>query len=468
MSRMYKSALLILVSATSIALMGLSGCEVNIRFPANGASILGPTTAVEITYVNKPGAVLTVSLNGTDISDNFVVTGPDAHDYMLAVALNVDVPLGPNELTAVLQTSDATRATYSTQSDFNVILPPDPSGLVDAGPGVGMYSSIAYDSNGLPYISYYDEENGGLVLARYSLSVGFDSLLLDNGGGSGDVGLYSSLVVDENDVAYISYYDSDNGDLKLARLENMNLDLQTVDGVGDPDVGQFTSMAMDNTGKLYISYYDVTNGNLKLAVSAGSTFNIYTVDGAGVDNDVGSWSRIKVEANGRVHIAYEDRTNFDLKYAVGIAPNFSIYSVDNSSLFVGSDIGLDLKSNNLAVISYFDGTNLDLKFANETAQGVFAVSTILSDGATGFFSSVAVDWTTNNKVYITFYDHTRRSLWLATSSASGFQFTMLDDGGGTDIDVGRYTSLKLGVNHYLGVSYQDATDGALYYLRVQG
>jgi hypothetical protein len=78
----------------------------------------------------------------------------------------------------------------------------------------------------------------------------------------------TSLKLDRADVPYISYYDANNGDLKLAWLKGGVWISQTVDSAGY--VGQHSSLALDHAGCPHISYYDSTNGDLKYAYQDAS------------------------------------------------------------------------------------------------------------------------------------------------------------------------------------------------------
>ncbi len=88
---------------------------------------------------------------------------------------------------------------------------------------------------------------------------------------AGIVGLDTSLAFNVSlySKPAISYYDSTNGDLKLARDLNGDGDFAdaneiiTVDSTGE--VGSDTSIAFDSTNEPAISYYDLTNANLKFA-----------------------------------------------------------------------------------------------------------------------------------------------------------------------------------------------------------
>jgi hypothetical protein len=79
----------------------------------------------------------------------------------------------------------------------------------------------------------------------------------------GSVGLFTSIALDTNDHAHISYYDNANEDLKYAYYNGSSWNTTTVDS--DGNVGIFTSIALDSSDRPHISYCDWSNGDLKYA-----------------------------------------------------------------------------------------------------------------------------------------------------------------------------------------------------------
>ena len=138
------------------------------------------------------------------------------------------------------------------------------------------FSSIVLDSNDKPHISYVDVHrymNGSNYNLRYATwngSVGihgqkiFDIRTVDN---SGDVGVYSSIAVDSNNNPHISY-------TKYAKWNGSAWDIQTVDST----VTIHSSLALDSNNNPHISYYASSFGYLKYAKRTGSMWSIQTVD----------------------------------------------------------------------------------------------------------------------------------------------------------------------------------------------
>lgn len=132
---------------------------------------------------------------------------------------------------------------------------------------VGFFSSMQLDASGFPVISYYDSTDGALKLAHCGnadCSSNNSAVIVDDGNGN-QVGSYSSLYLDTNGIPVISYYDSTNQDLLLAKCINANCSgfvYKTI-AASAGDVGQYSSLFVEGD-TAYISYYNATEKQLEV------------------------------------------------------------------------------------------------------------------------------------------------------------------------------------------------------------
>jgi predicted regulator of Ras-like GTPase activity (Roadblock/LC7/MglB family) len=192
--------------------------------------------------------------------------------------------------------------------------------IIDDSGNVGRYTSIAISTDGMPVISYSDSNNSSLKVAKCLIadcSFLTSTATVDS---TGNVGQYTSITIGTDGLPVISYYDNANGDLKVAKCANAacsgTATITTVDTGGAAVVGEYSSITIGTDGLPVISYYDNSNGNLKVAkcpnAACGGAATISTVDSTG---DVGQYTSITIGTDGLPVISYFDATNGDLKVA---------------------------------------------------------------------------------------------------------------------------------------------------------
>ncbi len=317
---------------------------------------------------------------------------------------------------------------------------------VDSAGWVGEWSSLALDANGYAHISYYDAGNGYLKYAAWNGS----SWLIQTADSGAPVGWWTSLALDASGHPHISYCDWGNGYLKYAASNGSSWDIQTVDSAGY--VGEHTSLALDASGYPHISYWDAWNEDLKYAAWNGSSWNIQTVDSAG---QVGSGTSLALDASGYPHISYYNWGNAQLKYAAWNGTNWNIQTADSAG-GVGAYNSLALAASGYPHISYCDWDNGDLKYCAWNGSS-WDIKTVDSAGHVGVWTSLALD--ASGYPHIAHYDWTNNDLKYAVWNGSSWNIETLDSAG----DVGNCTSLALGAGRYPHISYFDSTNGDLKY-----
>lgn len=271
---------------------------------------------------------------------------------------------------------------------------------VDNSSVVGNYTSIAIGRDGFPVISYYDCTNADLKVVKCgnaSCSSGNTITTVDNTGNE-IVGFYTSITIGRDGLPVISYLDNTNIDLKVAKCGNPSCSDGNIITVVDSDgeVGNYTSITTGTDGLPIIAYYDLNNAYLKVAKcgnAACSEGNTITT----VDNiyDVGRYTSIIIGTDGLPVISYVDGTNAALKVAkcgnASCSEGNTVTTVDSTGMvkFTSSYIGAD----GLPVIAYHCRYYGYLKFAkcgNESCTTGNTVTIVDSDGFVGANPHIAI------------------------------------------------------------------------------
>ncbi|MBD3237787.1 MAG: T9SS type A sorting domain-containing protein [Candidatus Eisenbacteria bacterium] len=172
---------------------------------------------------------------------------------------------------------------------------------------VGAWSSIDLDSSDYPHIAYYDNTNSDLRYARWDGSE-WQIEVVD---AAGAVGLWLSMAVDGHDRPHISYCDYDLYNLKYAYFDGSQWRIETVNQTGN--MGWFGSIAVDSHDRPHISCQNTGSDDLMYAHWDGSQWQLETVHAY---QNTGSWTSIAVDGRNNPHISFEFSWAGDLYYAM--------------------------------------------------------------------------------------------------------------------------------------------------------
>jgi len=168
-------------------------------------------------------------------------------------------------------------------SSGNTITMVDDSGTGD----VGRFTSIAIGTDGNPVISYTDVTNGDLKVVKCSNSACSATNTITTVDSVNDVGWYTSIAIGTDGFPMIAHYDNTNGDLRFCKCGNTSCssgnNCITLDSTNN--VGATNSLAISIDGWPIISYYDTTNGNLRIAKGVGLPKTAISYFGNFIKND---------------------------------------------------------------------------------------------------------------------------------------------------------------------------------------
>ncbi|MCK6507466.1 BNR repeat-containing protein [Myxococcota bacterium] len=174
---------------------------------------------------------------------------------------------------------------------------------------IGLWTSLQVDESGFDNVAYYD----GCALAQEAQftrldwdldALAYSETIAADGG-------YPSLALSTAGDRCAAWYDGATADLEFGCSTDGGLSWteETVDD--DGAVGQYAALAFDDKADPWIAYYDATHGDLKVAHRDGGAWEVWTVD---EDGDVGRAPSIAVGPDGRVHLSWYDATKGELRY----------------------------------------------------------------------------------------------------------------------------------------------------------
>ena len=322
-----------------------------------------------------------------------------------------------------------------------------PLHVIDSIGDVGNYSSMVMDSNGKMHISYLDDTNGKLKYATDKSGTWVDTTIGDMMTSS------TSIAVDSNNNVHIAYalnlylqYATD----KSGTWVSSQIDAQFGSG-NDP------SIAIDSNDKVHIAHFNAINqGYLRYSTDESGSWvhsNIFS----SITNDCTFLPSIGIDSNDNIHIScvFLSVTVFELYYLTDKSGSWVSTHVDYIGAKVESSLSID--SNDKVHISYYDSTNDDLKYATDKS-GSWQTSTIDSTGDSGQYSSLTID--SSDNVHISYLQNPNGDLKYATDKSGSWATSTLD----TEGHIGPHNSLLVDSSGSIHVSYYDQTNGDLNYL----
>jgi hypothetical protein len=264
---------------------------------------------------------------------------------------------------------------------------------VDSAGNVGQEVAIAVGSDGNPILSYFDQTNTDIKVAKCvdpacAQPATFTPIELDAQGFF--LGAYTDIAIAPDGLPTVVHQSDSGGGVRVTKCSNQACTAFStkITGQGiDPSLAFGTDGFPVISSNTYLSFdLLVTKCSDALCSSAVTT----PVDSA---DDVGHWSSIAVRANGMPIVSHYDNTNGDLKVASCLDPACasSVSTVIDSAQNVGYYPSIVIGPDGNPVISYFDPSNVDLKVAvcgNPSCTGVAALTSV--DDVGGEPTSIAI------------------------------------------------------------------------------
>ncbi|MBS2027341.1 MAG: hypothetical protein JST54_05495 [Deltaproteobacteria bacterium] len=335
---------------------------------------------------------------------------------------------------------------------------------------LGRYSASTAMSDGHVAVSMYDGQYGDLVVRYYDntgavTATEYVDGVPDGGtivagpsgprGGISDpgsnVGEYTSIVADSTGRLFVSYYDVDHGDLKLAiRGTDKSWTTQTVDSNGD--VGLYTSIALDPSGKPVIAYFQ----------RAGATGSTQCPGGDNTHPDLVTGVKLAKASSANPAHPSDWSTSF-VECAAIPAPN--CYGCGSGQVCVTDSNGNGVCSQSASGCGICGSGNVCANDGSGAACAtLFTAKPLLNIPAgVGLYPSVAFN---GSSIVVAYYDHLNKVLRAATGTGTLSPVT-IDDGcsanASTCDDVGMFSNLAVepGGQHRIAIAYHDATTRGL-------
>lgn len=222
--------------------------------------------------------------------------------------------------------------------------------------GTSVYTSVLdFNSNGVPYIAFSDNLNGGKTTV-----LSFDG---SNWGAVGLVGISAgnanaqSISISPFGIPYVAYCDVANGN-KTTVLSFNGVNWGVVGGEGvSTGLAFYQSMAINPSGVPYVAYQDVAYSN-KTTVLSFNGSNWGVVGLVGISSGNASNQSLSFSSTGVPYVAYRDNANAG-KITILSFNGSNWGAVGSEGVSTGSAVfpSLAISLSGFPIVSYQDGSN---------------------------------------------------------------------------------------------------------------
>jgi len=337
--------------------------------------------------------------------------------------------------------------------------------VVDDGSGsknVGMYTSMVIDRNGNFHIAYHDEGRNAVRYAfRAKNEKKWHTMLVDAGGNT------VSLAVDQAGRPHFAYVGPYEAGLRYAYWDGTRWRKQIIDS---ERIAFFLSIQLSAQGLPRISYYHRlwSDGSyalhLKYAQFDGKTWFTETVD---PQSATGKFNFLALDAMGHPHISYSEVDSGDLRYAYWDGSQWH-YSAPDTHRASGGWLGLAncivLDSAGNPHIAYLAVDHRKVKYARWTGKSWETQVVDQLVGRADNIDRVSLKLDSKSQPHIVYYDPGLGALKYAARRNQRWEIERVDP----DPRAGLYPSLGLNEQDQPFVSYYDFAGGALRFASRRG
>jgi hypothetical protein len=299
------------------------------------------------------------------------------------------------------------------------------------------YSSMAMDDNDQAFISFWDGDQGDLIVAacRIDPIIGCKGATFTRVDRFHVTGLYTAITLDQEGRPMVSYYDQEEEALNLAKCPLCRVPVRT--HIGPVSSEDSISLALTEVGYPVMTYQDSTDNNFYLVFCQDTICAATTKTSIGTNLHINP--SLQLQEDGRPAVAYYHASSNELKYTV--CNNYDCSNqTTNVIAFDGYDPSLRFNSLGLPVIAYYNasGNNLNLARCNDIACSA-PLLTIVDDAASvGSYTSMAL--TPDDYPVISYYDTTNDTIKFAICDDPGCTNPAIDE---TQATYGPYNALAL-------------------------